>query len=105
MPIAFTAPTLTNTSQFGGRQDDVRTVGLSSGGYVVAWESTVGVIQTVHFQRFDALGNQVGAQTQVDVAGSTNAELFDIVATADLEETVEALASVPPTDSTSPTPG
>ena len=83
MSIAFTAPTLTNTSQFGGRQDDVRTVGLSSGGYVVAWESTVGVIQTVHFQRYDALGNQVGAQTLVDVAGSTNAELFDIVATAD----------------------
>ena len=83
MPIAFTAPTLSNTSQFGGRQDDVRTVGLSTGGYVVAWESTVGVVQTVHFQRYDALGNQVGAQTQVDVAGSTNAELFDIVATAD----------------------
>jgi Ca2+-binding RTX toxin-like protein len=83
MPIAFTAPTLSNTSQFGGRQDDVRTVGLSTGGYVVAWESTVGVVQTVHFQRYDALGNQVGARTQVDVAGSTNAELFDIVATAD----------------------
>ena len=39
MPIAFTAPTLTNTTQIGGVQKDVHTVGLSNGGYVVAWES------------------------------------------------------------------
>jgi Ca2+-binding RTX toxin-like protein len=78
MPIAFAAPALTNTTQIAGFQGDVRTAALSNGGYVSAWESGISGTYTVYFQRHDALGNRVGAATEVVTAGSIENQLYDI---------------------------
>jgi hypothetical protein len=65
MTITFTTPTLANTAQIGGNQTNAQTVALNNGGYVVAWESSFGGAINTFFQRYDALGVQVGAVTQI----------------------------------------
>ena len=51
MPITFTPPTLTNTSQIGGNQTNTRTIALDNGGYVVAWQGSFGGGVNCYFQR------------------------------------------------------
>lgn len=96
MSIAFTAPALVNTTQIGGSQKDVRTATLADGGYVVAWQSSAGFQTTVHFQRHDALGNTLGAMTQVATPGALYEELRDIVASADGTFSILTQTSVGP---------
>lgn len=84
MPFNFTPPVVTNQTQLGGQQTNVRTLGLNNGGYVVVWESTTGLTGTnVFFQRYDALGNQVGAMTQVPNSTSQGMFLQDMASTDD----------------------
>ena len=78
MPITFAIPSLTNKTQIAGFQGDVRTAALNNGGYVSAWESGISGTYTVYFQRHDALGNHVGAVTEVVTTGSIENQLYDI---------------------------
>ena len=82
MPITFAPPSLTNKTQIAGFQGDVRTAALNNGGYVSAWESNISGTSTVHFQRHDALGNRVGAVTEVVTTGSIENQLYDIAVSA-----------------------
>lgn len=83
MPIFFSPPVLSNTSQIAGNQTDVRIAGLANGGFVVAWQSFGGGPSNVFFQRYDATGAQVGALTQVLNPASANMILRDIAVAED----------------------
>ncbi len=60
---------LVNTST-AGDQTGAAVTALQDGGFVIAWLDKGSVVDIIRFQRFDALGNMVGAETIVPQAGS-----------------------------------
>ncbi len=94
--ISFSAPVITNATQQGGTQNEVKTVALANGGYVSAWNSFVGSNTEVVFQRFDALGNQVGGPTQFANGTGRSQCLQDIATTADGQFTILTQGEVGP---------
>jgi Ca2+-binding RTX toxin-like protein len=83
MPISFSIPVIANATQLVGNQNEVRTLGLANGGYVVAWQSASGGPSNVFFQRYDAAGVEAGALTQITNPASQNMVLRDIAVAED----------------------
>lgn len=51
---------------FGGRQANVSLAGLPDGGFIAVWDSNMVISHEIVGQRFDALGNKVGGEFQIN---------------------------------------
>ncbi|MEQ9696028.1 calcium-binding protein, partial [Shimia sp. SDUM112013] len=69
----------------GFAQDKPKAVGLGDGGFVVIWQSNhMGIGQTgLYMQRFDANGDRVGVETQINQYGNSVTRSHEIAPTSD----------------------
>ncbi len=91
-----------NTTTGNGQTAPVVTA-LQNGGYVIAWADDMGAgASAVKFQRFDAAGNKVGAETVVLSDGEGNQDQVSIctlsngtfvIAHQDADPTISPMAS------------